>query len=200
MMSKIMQVLLFVGLFVFSATAQAGITVAVSVTGNSIGQDVYIVSLTSDIGPVTSLRINVESANGDLGQVHPAGFATPRMDFNPFIYPPAAVDQDTQAMFATTSDALIIYGEIDSVYMLDVNFTGVSPLPGFAPFESREVLQVVLQPGGEGFATLGVVVGGVEYTLYPEATYGPNGSVLNFPEPGCLGVLVVGGLGLVRRR
>lgn len=190
------KIIAIVMLICFAGVSQAGVTLDVSVYGNSIGQDVYIISATSDNSPITSLGLNATSPNGDLGQVHPAGMYTYLQDFNPFFgIADAEVDQDTQGMFLTPADTLLVVsGAIDTIYELDVNFTG------FAHFMTREVLQVVLQPGGQGFALIGLVGGGELMEIMPPVTYGPNGSVLGFPEPASLGLMVVGGLALIRRR
>ena len=74
----------------FAAAGQAGVWLDVEVSSNSIGQDLYVISVTSDEGPVTSIGLGVVSAGGDLGQVHPMGIETPSSNANDGLrWPPA---------------------------------------------------------------------------------------------------------------
>ena len=188
-------VIAIVMLFGFTATAQAHVWLDVVVSSNSIGQDVYVVTANSDGAPITSWGVNVVSENGDLGQVHPMGFQTGLGDYNPFMAPPTAPDQDTQMLFSTAADNLLLpIGHIDTVYELNINFTG------FQPFTSRGLVQVVLKPGGQGFATIGLVAEGMEHIVFPQTTHGPNGSTLNLPEPTTLALLTFSYITITRRR
>ena len=180
----------------FTATAHAAVWLDVEVSSNSIGQDLYIVTANSDGAPITSMWIEVESEDGDLGQVHPMGFETPMADYNPFMAPPTAVDQDTQVMFPMTDIMyMVMLHGTDTAYEMEMY-----DITGFQPYMSLDVLQVVLQPGGSAYATIFLYVEGEGYILHPAATFGPNGSVLNLPEPGSLAVLVVGCVAMIRRR
>ena len=182
------QLLTLVAVLGFAVAAQAGVTLDVAVGVNGIGQDIYTITATSDAGPITTLGINVAGA-GNLGQVHPAGFDTHLEDYNAVM--PGQTDQDTHAMFATAADTLLVVsGSVDTVDVLDVNFTG------FAPVLSAEILQVVLT-GGEGVATIGIVVDGVQTILIPTAQ-GANSALV--PEPASLSLLAIGGLLAIRRR
>lgn len=189
-MSKLMQGSLLVGLLVFSVSAHAGVWLSGVIKYNSIGQDIYTLTANSDGAPITSLGINVVVSSGSsLGQVHPAGLSTELQNFNLF-FAPAAVDEDTQAMFATAADnLLVVSGAIDTEYELDVNFTG------FEPFTSRAIAQFVVI--GEGaVCTVGVVAGGVEETLRAEYWIWDD----QRPEPASLALLAVGSLAVIRRR
>ena len=191
-MTKTMQALLLIGLFVFTITAQAGVTLSTTVSINSLGHDIATITATSDDAPITSLGINVVGA-GNISQVHPMAFETPLMDYNPFMAPPTAPDQDTQALFGTAADnLLVVAGSVDNADMLDVNFTG------FQPFMSREVAQVVTN-GGDCVCTVGVVAGGVEYTLIATAQ-GARGGPCSIPEPASLGMLAIASLTMTRRQ
>ena len=189
-MKMMKQVLTIVAVLGFAIATQAGVTLDVVVGVNSLGQDIYTITATSDGAPITSLGIDVVGA-GNLGQVHPMAFESHLGDYNPFMAPPTAVDQDTQAMFSTAADnLLVVAGTIDSADQLNVNFTG------FAAFQTRAVAQVVLT-GGEAIATIGAVSDGVEYTTIA-VKQGTNSALV--PEPASLSFLAIGGLLAIRRR
>ena len=193
-MSKTMKLLLAVGLFAFSVSAHAGITFDVTVAVNSAGNDIYTITANSDSVPITSLGINVVG-DGILGQEYSIlNKATHLTDNNDVL---TALgnnpDTDTQALFHTIDDSLLIVaGFSDTAELYDINFTG------FEPFTSRAIMQVVLT-SNVATAVIGVVAGGVEYTILPPATYGQV-SALNPPEPASMSLLAIASLTLIRRR
>ena len=190
-MSKLMQVFLAAVVITgFAGGALAGVSLDVMTYVNSAGNDVYIVSATSDEQPISSLGIKVVG-DGNLAQYHPAGFNTWNQDYNAF-FGPTPIDYDTQAMFATGISGCIICLGTDTPDMLETNFTG------FEPFISRDVVQIVLT-GGDAMATIDVVSDGVQYTLYPQTTYGQT-SILNWPEPASMTMLAIGAATIIRRR
>ena len=145
------QLLAIVTVLCFAVTVQAAVSLEVAVSQNADGNDVYVITAISDAEPISTLGINVVG-DGNLGQVYPFTLPTHLQDNN-VVFPGAGatVDQDTQAMFATVADGLLVVsGFSDTDSLLDVNFTG------FEPFQSREVAQVVLT-GGEGVATIVVL-------------------------------------------
>ena len=179
-MSKMTKLLLLVGLITISASVQAGISLDISVSPNSQGNDIYIFTASSDIEPISSVGFYVYG-DGNLGQVHPVGVDTHLQDMNPFIIAIGAqVDQDTQAMFATAADTLLTVATTsDTADLMEVYFTG------FTPFQSRDILQVV-SLGGSFDWIIGIVAGGVEYEFVS-------------PEPASLSMLAIASLVLIRR-
>ena len=186
-------VLTIVAVLTFSIAVQAGVTVVATTGTNSAGNDIYTITATSDDALISSLGLNVVG-NGNIGQEYTMlNKATHLDDNNDLIVAFGGnPDTDSQGKFNTIADALLIvagFSDTDSLY--DINFTG------FVPFASREVMQIVLTQG-TAVATIGVVAGGVEYSIIPTAQ-GPNGTAL-VPEPASLSLLAIGGLLAIRRR
>lgn len=174
--------------FALTNAAQAGVSLDVRTYVNTAGHDVYIVSASSDGPPITSLGVNVQG-DGNLGQYHPAGFDTYLQDYNVF-FGAIPIDYDTQAMFETSINGCLICTGIDTSNELDINF------PGFTPFASRDIVQIVLT-GGEAVAMIGIVSDGQEYTISPYA----QGTISTLvPEPVSLSLYAMAAVTILRRR
>ena len=189
-MSKVLQLLLItITAFSFTTTAQARVWLDLEMHVNSIGQDVYVFTAKSDDGLITSMGVTVEG-DGNIAQVHPYGNDTYLMDYNAF-FGSTPVDHDTQALFATAADNLLVpvgYPDTDS----RLNWNGT----GFTPFASRDVAQFVLT-GGQAVATIGMVVSGQEYSFNPTAQGTMSALV---PEPASLMILAAGAGIILKRR
>ena len=198
-MSRITKLCMLAVALACCVSVQAGVMLDVAVGVNSQGNDIYTVTANSDDAPITSLYVNIVG-DGNIsvdpsGAVMP-GFPCPFGDicilpippFPPF---PGPVDAYTYLLFNVIDDALLVVAGFEATPdLFDVGVTG------FAPFQSRAILQIVLT-GGDAVATLGVVAGGVEYSIVPTAQ-GSNSALV--PEPVSLTMLAAGSLMLIRRR
>ena len=186
----IKKIIAIVMVFSFVSTAQARVWLDVDTHVNSIGQDVYVVTANSDGNPITSIGINVQG-DGNLAQYHPVGFDTLLADYNAF-FGAIPVDHDTQALFSTAADniCLTMCAGLDTTDELRIGLTG------FAPFNTRPIVQIVLT-GGQAVANIGLVVYGQEYSFTP---YAQGTSSTLVPEPASLSLITIACIALSRRR
>ena len=180
-----------VSLFLLSPV-DAGVTFNGVIRLNSLDQEVYTVTCHSDI-PVSTLGVYVTaSPDSQLGQVHVIGNESPLQDLNRFFpFLGADIDHDTQVMFSTVDDSLLVVPDArDSDQELWVEITG------FEPFLTHDIVQVVLI-GDSFIMEIGTVAVEVE-------TYWSPGLDFQWmdlrPEPASLSLLAAGSITIFRRR
>lgn len=167
-----------------SASAAVTLTVTEAPTTDLAGFTTYTLSLTSDSGNITSLQGDF---SGPLNQINPLGNPSIFNDNNGFFGFVGANDtQDSQFLFNTVSDSLLIATQGESATSLEGSFTG------FTPFVSGDFAQLVI-PDGQ-------IVDFTITTVTAQAGEESFSGTIPIPEPSSLALLGLGGLLVARRR